>query len=153
MHRRQLRGAAHVTSSLTSLADVGGGRSAGEASPLIWRRLPKRRFVTSIGAAEKTHRAMLPGGPDETSVQPRAAMRRDCLVSVETHPRHIFGSCLHLRGYRGYYALVGPDSRSIFRPRGRKRSLHVCLCRSEDGLISKFTLVWLELRHSHDATK
>jgi hypothetical protein len=36
--------------------EVVGDRSIGEASPLAWLRLPKRRLGASFDAAEKTHR-------------------------------------------------------------------------------------------------
>jgi hypothetical protein len=41
--------------AIAALAEVGGRRSAGEASPLTWRRLPKRCSGTVGDASEKTH--------------------------------------------------------------------------------------------------
>jgi hypothetical protein len=50
--------------ALILLAEVGGGCSAGEASPLTWRRLRKRCLIASIGVLEKMHRSRsLLGGP------------------------------------------------------------------------------------------
>jgi hypothetical protein len=39
------RGTRGIT--ITALAEMGGGRSAGETSPLTWRRLPKQRSGAS----------------------------------------------------------------------------------------------------------
>jgi hypothetical protein len=41
--QRQATAAGRMASPLTSLVEVGGGGSAAEASPVTWRRLPKRR--------------------------------------------------------------------------------------------------------------
>ena len=45
--RRHAVAAGRVAMPLTWLAEVGCGRSAAEALPLTWRRLPKRRSGAS----------------------------------------------------------------------------------------------------------
>jgi hypothetical protein len=46
-----------VAPAINFVAEVGGGRTAGEASPLMWCGLLKRCLVASTGATEKAHRA------------------------------------------------------------------------------------------------
>jgi hypothetical protein len=85
---------------------VGGDRSAGKASPLTWRRLPKRCLGASTDAPEKTDRAWVAARRTRWNVrQTRADTRRDRAPSMKTHPKRIFGTRLRLRGHPGHYAL------------------------------------------------
>jgi hypothetical protein len=72
--------------AITSLAEVGGGRSTGVAWPLTWHRLRNRRLGASTGATEKTHRDKVAARRARQNIrQTRADTRRVRGDASKTH--------------------------------------------------------------------
>jgi hypothetical protein len=78
--------------AITALVDVGGGRSVAEASPLTWRKLPKRRSGASL-APEKTLRRMVAARRARRNVRQTRAGAALC-TSAQRPQRHIRGAYL-----------------------------------------------------------
>jgi hypothetical protein len=119
--------------ALTALAEVSGGRSAGEASPLTWRRLPKRRSGASRWRASKDASTQdhCQTGPTKRPPEASRHFARSRSVCRDTSEMHILARFASPRTDRSLYIAPleqGPDA--FFGPMdGKGRSTFVRLHR------------------------
>ena len=117
--------------AITALAEVGGGRSAAEASPLTRRRVPKRRLEASPAAPQWRRRidearGSLPCGAEQ---EKGGHAQCPCSVSADASEAQIWAEFASTHTLRSF--CVGPLERGagpkIDRPDENGRFKSVCV--------------------------